>query len=109
MQLITAILSGSGLAAHTALVTDGRFSGSTRGPCIGHVAPEAAKGGPLAFVRDGDIVSIDLEKKLLEVDVSDSELAERRKGWSAPEQNRKGILGLYARLAPDTASGALWE
>ena len=109
MQMITAILAGSGLASSTALVTDGRFSGSTRGPCIGHVAPEAAKGGPLAFVRDGDLVSIDLDSKTLELDVTEAELAVRRSAWLPPVQNRKGILGLYASLAPDTATGALWE
>ncbi|MFA6506991.1 MAG: dihydroxy-acid dehydratase [Treponemataceae bacterium] len=109
MQLITAILAGSGLASQTALVTDGRFSGSTRGPCIGHVSPEAAKGGPLAFVRDGDVISIDLEKRLLDLEVSKAELSVRKKGWIPPIQKRKGILGLYAGLSPDTAKGALWE
>ncbi len=109
MQMITAILAGSGLASSTALVTDGRFSGSTRGPCIGHVAPEAAKGGPLAFVHDGDMVSIDLDSKSLELEVSEAELTARKAAWVPPVQNRKGILGLYASLAPDTATGALWE
>jgi dihydroxy-acid dehydratase len=109
MQLITAMLSGSGLAAHTALVTDGRFSGSTRGPCIGHVAPEAAKGGALAFVRNGDKIAIDLDAGSLELDVSEEELSMRKRGWMPPVKNRKGVLGLYARLSPDTAKGALWE
>lgn len=109
MQMITAILSGSGLSSSTALVTDGRFSGSTRGPCIGHVAPEAAKGGPIALVRDGDIVSIDIDNNSLGLEVAEEELAARRKAWSPKAQNRKGILGLYASLAPDTSSGALWE
>lgn len=110
MQLITAILSGSGLAESTALVTDGRFSGSTRGPCIGHVAPEAARGGTIALVHDGDIVSIDLESRSLALDVPAEELARRRDGWSPPRQERrKGILGLYASLSPDTATGAVWE
>ncbi|MEW6550224.1 MAG: dihydroxy-acid dehydratase, partial [Spirochaetota bacterium] len=109
MQMITAILSGSGLSSSTALVTDGRFSGSTRGPCIGHVAPEAAKGGPIALVRDGDIVSIDIDNNSLGLEVAEEELAARRKAWSPKVQNRKGILGLYASLAPDTSSGALWE
>lgn len=109
MQMITAILSGSGLSSSTALVTDGRFSGSTRGPCIGHVAPEAAKGGPIALVRDGDIVSIDIDNNSLGLEVAEEEMAARRKAWSPKAQNRKGILGLYASLAPDTSSGALWE
>ncbi len=109
MQMITAILSGSGLSSSTALVTDGRFSGSTRGPCIGHVAPEAAKGGPIALVRDGDIVSIDIDNNSLGLEVAEEEVAARRKACSPKVQNRKGILGLYASLAPDTSSGALWE
>ena len=109
MQLITAILAGSGLSGSTALVTDGRFSGSTRGPCIGHVAPEAAQGGPLAFVRDDDIVSIDIENKRLELEVPASELAARKSAWTPPKRNGNGVLGLYASLAPDTAKGALWR
>jgi dihydroxy-acid dehydratase len=109
MQLITAILSGSGLAETTALVTDGRFSGSTRGPCIGHIAPEAARGGPLALVRNGDTVSIDLEARRLDLEVDGGELARRGRDWKPPKKDLTGVLGLYARLSPDTASGALWE
>jgi dihydroxy-acid dehydratase len=109
MQMITAILSGSGLASSTALVTDGRFSGSTRGPCIGHVAPEAAKGGPIALVRDGDIISIDIDRNFLGLEISEDEMAMRKKAWIPRAQSRKGILGLYASLAPDTSSGAVWE
>lgn len=109
MQMITAILAGSGLASSIALVTDGRFSGSTRGPCIGHVAPEAAKGGTIALVKDGDIVSIDIDTNCLGLEVAEEELAARRKFWTPKAQGRKGILGLYASLAPDTSSGAVWE
>ncbi|TXT41975.1 MAG: dihydroxy-acid dehydratase, partial [Spirochaetes bacterium] len=109
MQMITAILAGSGLASSIALVTDGRFSGSTRGPCIGHVAPEAAKGGTIALVKDGDIVSIDIDTNCLGLEVAEEELAVRRKSWTPKAQGRKGILGLYASLAPDTSSGAVWE
>ncbi len=109
MQLITAMLAGSDLAASTALVTDGRFSGSTRGPCIGHVAPEAAKGGPIAFVHDGDSIIIDLDRARLELDVDPEEIARRASEWVAPQQNLDGVLGLYASLSPDTSKGALWN
>ncbi len=109
MQLITAMLAGSDLAASTALVTDGRFSGSTRGPCIGHVAPEAAKGGPIAFVQDGDTIVIDLENGRLELEVSPEELARRASRWVAPHREIDGLLGLYASLSPDTSKGALWN
>lgn len=79
MQLITTLLVGSGLSANTALVTDGRFSGATRGPCIGHVSPEAALGGPIAYVRNGDIISIDLQAGSLSLEISPDELAVRKK------------------------------
>lgn len=109
MQLITAMLAGSDLASSTALVTDGRFSGSTRGPCIGHIAPEAAKGGPLALVQSGDSISIDLDRARLDLEVAPEELARRSVSWSAPRQQREGVLGLYASLSPDTSKGALWN
>ena len=109
MQLITAILSGSGRAETTALVTDGRFSGSTRGPCIGHVAPEAARGGPIAFVRDGDMLSIDLDARTLSVEITADEMIRRRVGWTPTRGTLKGILGLYAAMEPDTSIGAAWN
>jgi dihydroxy-acid dehydratase len=96
MHLITSILAGSGLAESTALVTDGRFSGSTRGPCIGHVTPEAALGGPIAFVRDGDTISIDLYEGKLELAVSDDEIERRRKGWQPVVRPHRGVLGSFA-------------
>jgi len=109
MQLITAMLAGSDLAASTALVTDGRFSGSTRGPCIGHVAPEAAKGGPIALVQDGDSIVIDLDRARLELDVAPEELARRASRRVSPHREIDGVLGLYASLSPDTSKGALWN
>lgn len=112
MQMITAILAGSGLASRTALVTDGRFSGSTRGPCIGHISPEAALGGPLAYVDDGDVVAIDLEEKSLTLEVAAEELAgrraERRNLRSPHETQAHGVLDLYRSLKPNTATGAAW-
>jgi dihydroxy-acid dehydratase len=96
MHLITSILAGSGLAESTALVTDGRFSGSTRGPCIGHVTPEAALGGPIAFVRDGDTISIDLYEGKLELALSDDEIGRRRAGWQPVVRPHRGVLGSFA-------------
>ncbi|GAB4221951.1 MAG: dihydroxy-acid dehydratase [Spirochaetales bacterium] len=110
MQLITAILSGSGLGDSTALVTDGRFSGSTRGYCIGHVAPEAALGGPIALVRTGDWISIDLDTSTIELEVSSEEMERRKEQWVPPDRRPKeGILSLYARLAPQAGTGFRWE
>lgn len=106
MQMITAILVGSKLAETTALVTDGRFSGSTRGPCIGHVVPEAAAGGPLAAVRDGDLVAIDIPNHRLEVELSEGEIAARLANWRPPPAPQSGILHTYARCAASVAEGA---
>jgi len=107
MQMITAIMSGMGLSDTTALVTDGRFSGSTRGPCIGYVSPEAALGGPLALVKDGDRISIDIPAGKLDLLVPAEELARRRQEWKPPKRPTKGILGLYASLAQSAAQGAV--
>jgi len=109
MQMITAIMVGMGLAENTALVTDVRFSGSTRGPCIGHVSPEAALGGPLAIVQDGDIIAIDIPTRRLEVELSDEEIQRRLKVWTPPVRKLKGILDLYARVATSAANGAIWQ
>ncbi len=96
MHLITSILAGSGLAKSTALVTDGRFSGSTRGPCIGHVTPEAALGGPIAFVRDGDTISIDLYEGKLELAVDADEIERRRTVWQPVVRKHRGVLASFA-------------
>ena len=107
MQMITAIMSGMGLSETTALVTDGRFSGSTRGPCIGYVSPEAALGGLLALVEDGDRIAIDIPAGKLELLVPEDELKRRRENWTPPQPPTKGILGLYASLAQSAAQGAV--
>jgi len=107
MQMITAIMSGMGLSETTALVTDGRFSGSTRGPCIGYVSPEAALGGPLALVEEGDRISLDIPAGRLELLVTEDELKRRRENWTPPQPPTKGILGLYASLARSAAQGAV--
>ena len=90
-----------------ALVTDGRFSGATHGPCIGHVSPEAAAGGPIAFVRDGDMIEIDIPGRRLTLEVSDEELERRREGWKPYVKPRKPALAKYAALVSSADTGAI--
>jgi dihydroxy-acid dehydratase len=108
LSLPAAILTGMGLANSVALVTDGRFSGATRGPCVGHVCPEAAAGGPLAALRDGDRVEIDIPRRSLNVRLSDEELARRLADW-APQRREvpDGFLRLYAAHVGAASQGAL--
>lgn len=108
MHMITAMLYGAGLAESTAIVTDGRFSGSTRGPNVGHVSPEAAAGGPIAFVRDGDPISINIPEQRLDLKVNAAELARRREGWKPVVKKTKGVLALYAAVCGAPMSGAVW-
>jgi dihydroxy-acid dehydratase len=108
MLAVTGALKGAGRGADCALVTDGRFSGGTWGFCIGHVAPEAVDAGPIAFVRDGDRIRIDVHSKRLELLVDDAELAARRSGWSPlPARYTSGVLAKYARLVQGAETGAL--
>ena len=110
MLAATTTLMGFGLGDSCALVTDGRFSGASRGPCIGHVSPEAALGGPIALVKDGDIIHIDLYQKSLTIDVSDEEMAQRRKAWTPhPPMVNSYYLDRYARLVGPTWEGAVLE
>lgn len=95
MQMITAMIVGSGLADNTALITDGRFSGSTRGPCIGYISPEAAVGGPLAVIKDGEIISLDLVEGTLNVDLSDEEISRRQSEFKPPERELGGVLKMF--------------
>ncbi len=96
MLMPTATIAGMGLSESVALITDGRFSGATRGPCIGHVAPEAFEGGPIAAIRNGDIITIDIPNRLLQVELSDQELAARLATWKPREPKiSKGILARY--------------
>jgi dihydroxy-acid dehydratase len=108
MLAITGALKGAGRGSDCALITDGRFSGGTWGFCIGHVAPEATDGGPIAFVKDGDRIRIDVHTKSLNLLVSDDELANRRKGWK-PNAPRyiSGVLGKYAKLVQGAETGAI--
>ncbi len=106
----TSALAGMGLDRDVALITDGRFSGATRGACIGHVSPEAARGGPIALVRDGDQIDIDIEKKTIQVRVSEEELAKRRQEWQPKEPKIKtGYLARYAALVTSASTGAVLE
>ncbi|MDF2978213.1 MAG: ilvD [Actinomycetospora sp.] len=108
MLAVTGAIKGAGLGKDVLLLTDGRFSGGTTGLCVGHVAPEAAHGGPIAFVREGDRIRLDLAARTLDLLVSDEELAERSQGWTAPPlKHRTGVLGKYSRLVGSAAQGAV--
>jgi dihydroxy-acid dehydratase len=105
---VTAAIVGEGLGESCALLTDGRFSGATRGLMAGHVAPEAAVGGPVAAVREGDMIVFDIENRRLDVEISDAEIRERLKGWKAPEPHyRQGVFAKYAALVSSAAEGAI--
>ena len=104
----TATIAGMGLSESVALITDGRFSGATRGPCIGHVAPEAAVGGTIGLLEEGDIIEIDVPKRKLGVKLSDEELAKRAKSWTAKEPNVKtGYLARYSQLVQSAHKGSV--
>ncbi|NLK00577.1 MAG: dihydroxy-acid dehydratase [Clostridia bacterium] len=106
----TAAVAGAGLGSSVALVTDGRFSGATRGASIGHISPEAAVGGTIALVREGDIISIDIPLRKLVLEVSESDLNERKGNWKAPEPRIKsGYLHRYAGMVKSASSGAVLE
>ena len=108
MLAVTGAIMGAGLGDSVALITDGRFSGATRGLMVGHVAPEAARGGPLAAVRDGDIIRIDIAGRALNVEIGAAELAARLAQLPAPPMRAKsGVLGKYARLVSSAAQGAV--
>jgi dihydroxy-acid dehydratase len=108
MLATTAALYGQGMGGKVALITDGRFSGATRGFCVGHVGPEAAVGGPIALVRDGDIIALDAEKGTLEMQVSRAELAKRRSRWKAHKpQFTSGYLWKYAEQVGPARAGAV--
>ena len=104
----TSYIMGRGLGEKVALITDGRFSGGTRGACVGHVSPEAAVGGPIGLLRDGDIIAIDIPNEKIEVRLSDEQLAQRRAEWKAPAPKiTTGVLGKYATMATSASTGAV--
>ena len=108
MYMAMKLLYGTGLALQTALVTDGRFSGTNNGCFVGHISPEAAEGGPLAIVEDGDLITIDIPNRSLHLHVSDDEIQKRLSTWQRPPLRiTKGYLALYARLAESADKGAI--
>ncbi len=104
---VTALIYGQGLGEAVALITDGRFSGATRGICIGHASPEAAAGGALALVRDQDVIDIDVRAGTIQVRLSDVELDDRRKQWRAPQSSLGGLLEKYANAVQSASLGAV--
>ncbi len=110
MLAVTGAIKGAGLGKDVLLVTDGRFSGATTGLCIGHVAPEATDGGPIALVRDGDEIVLDMASRTLDLLVDADELARRRAAWSAPApKHTRGVLAKYAKLVGTAARGAVCD
>src|SRR5690606_12042504 len=108
MLAITAAIKGAGLGKDVLLLTDGRFSGGTTGLCIGHIAPEAVDAGPIAFVRDGDLIRVDIAARSLDLLVDEPELAARREGWAPlPPPYTRGDLAHYSKLVPSASSGAI--
>ncbi|HEV7825958.1 MAG TPA: dihydroxy-acid dehydratase [Mycobacteriales bacterium] len=108
MLMVTGAIKGAGLGKDVLLLTDGRFSGGTTGLCVGHIAPEASKGGPIALVQDGDTIRLDLTTRTLEVDVDADELERRRADWKPlPPRYSTGVLGKYAKLVGSAAQGAV--
>jgi len=107
MLAITAAIKGAGLGKDVLLLTDGRFSGGTTGLCIGHIAPEAVDAGPIAFVRDGDLIRVDIAARTLDLLVDETELSSRRSGWEPlPPRYTRGVLAKYSRLVRSAAEGA---
>ena len=108
MLAVTGAIKGAGLGKDVLLLTDGRFSGATTGLCVGHVAPEATEGGPIALVRDGDRIVLDMKARTLDLEVDEAELTRRRAEWTPREPTlRTGVLGKYARLVGSAARGAI--
>lgn len=104
----TANILGMGLGESVALITDGRFSGGTRGACVGHISPEAAEGGPIGLLENGDIISIDIPNQTLTVRLTNAELEKRKLDWKKPEPRiKKGWLARYADLVTSANTGAV--
>lgn len=107
MLSTTALIMGRGMDEDCALITDGRFSGATHGPCVGHISPEAASGGPIAFVQDGDVIEIDIHNRSLNIQVSEEEFARRKEGWTPVIKPKKPALAKYSALVGSAAEGAV--
>jgi dihydroxy-acid dehydratase len=105
---VTAALVGEGLGESVALLTDGRFSGATRGFTVGHVSPEASRGGPIAALRDGDVIVLDVAGRKLHVELTDEELRQRMASWKPPAPRyQTGVMAKYARMVSSAAVGAV--
>jgi dihydroxy-acid dehydratase len=107
MLMPTASIAGMGLDKSVALITDGRFSGATRGASIGHVSPEASDGGPIALVKDGDKISIDMVNYTISLDISDEEMKARKEAWVAPKSTATGYAARYQKLVSSADEGAI--
>jgi dihydroxy-acid dehydratase len=108
MLAITGAIKGAGLGKDVLLITDGRFSGGTTGLCVGHIAPEAVDGGPIAFVRDGDPITLDVANRSLDVEVDEAAWESRKEGWEPlPPKYTRGVLGKYAKVVQSAAHGAV--
>jgi len=108
MLAVTGALIGQGLGDSVSLITDGRFSGGTHGLVVGHIAPEAWVGGPIALVQDGDTITVDADQKALTLHVSDEQLAARRRAWQKPPLRvQRGVLAKYARTVASASEGAV--
>jgi dihydroxy-acid dehydratase len=106
MLAITGAIKGAGLGKDVLLITDGRFSGGTTGLCVGHIAPEAVDGGPIAFLRDGDRITLDVANRVLDAEMDD--LEQRKDGWTPnPPKYTRGVLGKYAKVVQSAAHGAV--
>ena len=106
----TSAIVGQGLGEKVALITDGRFSGGTYGLVVGHIAPEAAVGGNIALVKEGDLITVDAVKQLIEVDLSDEELEKRKKDWVKPKPKyNRGILSKYSKIVSTSSLGAVTD
>jgi dihydroxy-acid dehydratase len=110
MLMITGAIKGAGLGKSTLLLTDGRFSGGSTGLCVGHVSPEAVDGGPIAFIKDGDLVRIDITNRTLDLLVEPAELEARTIGWKPlPHKYTRGVLNKYSRLVGTASRGAVCD
>ncbi|MEA3255827.1 MAG: dihydroxy-acid dehydratase [Candidatus Altiarchaeota archaeon] len=105
----TSAVSGMGLSDSVALITDGRFSGGTRGPCIGHISPEAAEGGPIAIIEEGDVIEIDIPNRKLDIQLSEEEINERLGRWTKPEKKLTGVLKRYSQQVSSADKGAVFK
>jgi len=110
LSIPAALLVGMGFGDSVAMITDGRFSGATRGPCIGHVCPEAYEGGPIALVKEGDLIEIDIKNRKLNILISDKEIEDRLQNWKQPEPKiKKGYLNTYRKIVSSAKYGAYIE